>query len=85
MKKLQYDRYLAFEVEKVLIGLHPNAEYIRVDCGRDGGPDGRSGLVAEVIENGHFLDTAREMVEYLDRKLREMQDQTPDVLTPTAL
>ena len=62
VKKLPYDYRLAFEVEKELIRLHPNAGYIRVN-------PHKNGLVAEVEENGQHLDVSQEMTAYLNREL----------------
>lgn len=73
-KKLTYDRYLAFEVQKMLIASHPNAEYILVSCSGFS----RTGLLMEVIENGKNVDVTDEVVRYLNLKLGQLSAAGPD-------
>jgi hypothetical protein len=58
------DYKLAFEVEKELIRLHPDAEFIRVD-------PHQNGLVAQCEIGGRLVDVSREMTAYLDKKLSD--------------
>jgi hypothetical protein len=63
MTDLVYDKRLALEVEKELIRLHPLAEYIRVN-------PSLTGLVAEVRQEGKYLDVGAEMIAFINKKLR---------------